>query len=180
MLEKLRKTANGFSLTLFEHIMKYFGNNEKGNCMENREKVNQMLWKAWFGIFLLITGLCITIACGKKETDEEKKTPVSFLICEQKKLPDELLELIEEKKASPFQLTFQNSAHLYIVVGYGQQPRGEYVVAVRELYETEKGIYADTTLVSLSYVKDRKTGEPSTYPYVVLKCEKSEKPVFFL
>lgn len=148
--------------------------------MKNGEKVNQFLGKVELGIFLLITSLCFMVSCGKKEEEMEQKTSVSFFICEEEKLPDELLKLIEEKKASPFQLTFQNSAHLYIVVGYGQQPRGEYVAAVRELYETEKGIYADTTLISISYIKDEKAGEPSTYPYVVLKCEKTEKPVFFL
>lgn len=119
-------------------------------------------------------------ACQKRAGEDTVKKRVGFVICEEEKLPDELKELIEEKKGMPFQLTFQNTANLYIVVGYGEQPGGEYVAAVRELYETEKGLYADTTLISLSYVKDQKAGEPSTYPYVVLKCEKIEKPVFFL
>lgn len=136
--------------------------------------------KVGFFVILWITGLCFLISCGKKAKEEEQKAAVLFSICEEEKLPDELLMLIEQKKFRPFQLTFQNSANLYIVVGYGQQPRGEYVAAVRKLYETEKGIYADTTLISLSYVKNQKAGDASTYPYVVLKCEKSEKPVFFL
>lgn len=119
-------------------------------------------------------------SCQKNSGASKEKQQVGFVICEEEKLPDELKELIEEKKEQPFQLTFQNTANLYIVVGYGEQLRGEYVAAVRELYETEKGIYADTTLISISYVEKQKAGEPSTYPYVVLKCEKSEKPVFFL
>lgn len=153
---------------------------EKGSSMKESRKTNPFQEKGIGGIFLLITCLCFTVSCGKKETESVKKIPVPFAICEEEKLPDELLELIEHKKISPFQLTFQNSANLYIAVGYGQQPGGEYVAAVRELYETEKGIYADTTLISISYVKNQKAGEPSTYPYVVLKCEKTEKPVFFL
>lgn len=145
--------------------------------MRNKKKCWQItVWR----IFFFITGIISLVSCGRKEKKEETKTPVSFSICEEEKLPDELLELIEKKKERPFQLTFQNSANLYIAVGYGQQPRGEYVAAVRELAETEKGIYIDTVLISLSYAKNQKAGEPSTYPYVVLKCEKSEKPVFFL
>ena len=135
--------------------------------------------KKWVCFFLTMCFLLLA-SCGKKQDTGEVKKQVAFSICEEEELPDELKDLIEDKKECPFQLTFQNSANLYIVVGYGEQPRGEYVAAVRELYETEKGIYADTTLISLSYVRDQKAGEPSTYPYVVLKCKKTDKPVFFL
>lgn len=120
----------------------------------------------------------ILSACTQQK--EEIKKELDFEICEEEKLPDELKKLIDEKKESPFQLTFRNSAHLYIVVGYGEQPRGEYVAAVRELYETEKGVYADTTLISISYAKNRQVGEPSTYPYIVLRCRQTNKTVFFL
>lgn len=132
----------------------------------------------WFMIGSIAAGSILT-ACSLKKKEETKKE-LPFSICTEEKLPDELKELIESKKERPFQLTFQNTAHLYIVVGYGQQPVGEYVAAVRQLYETKKGVYADTTLISISYVQDQKAGDPSTYPYVVLKCEKTEKPVFFL
>lgn len=129
--------------------------------------------------YLFLFSYYCVLSCKRQEENRNLKQ-VNFTICEEEKLPDELKELIEAKKEQPFQLTFKNSANLYIVVGYGEQPRGEYVAAVSELYETEKGIYVDTTLISISYVKNQKTGEPSTYPYVVIKCERTKKTVFFL
>jgi hypothetical protein len=139
----------------------------------------------WIPILFVVAVICagavgICIFTQKRQENAEEKKELAFSICEEEQLPDELKERIEERKEEPFQLTFQNSANLYIVVGYGEQPRGEYVAAVRELYETERGIYVDTTLISISYAKEQQAGEPSTYPYVVLKCDPQEKRVFFL
>ena len=148
---------------------------------KNKKKTDRICFFA-FRLFcmLFLPVILLGTSCQKNGGTGIEKKQVGFVICEEEKLPDELKELIEEKKGQPFQFTFQNTANLYIVVGYGEQPRGEYVAAVRELYETEKGIYSDTTLISISYVEKQKAGEPSTYPYVVLKCEKSDKTVFFL
>ena len=136
-----------------------------------------LIRKICFFVILFTIGTIVSACMQEKEAGKKK---LAFEICEEEKLPDELKKLIDEKKESPFQLTFRNSAHLYIVVGYGEQPRGEYVAAVRELYETEKGVYADTTLISISYAKNRQVGEPSTYPYIVLRCRQTNKTVFFL
>lgn len=129
------------------------------------------------GMVMSLFGILSLTSCEKKE---ETQKEVPFEICGETELPDELRELVEKKKEEPFRFTYENSAHLYLAVGYGKQPCGEYVVAVRQMYETETGIYVDTTLVSLSHVENWQAGEPSVYPYVVIRCEKSEKNVFFL
>lgn len=128
-------------------------------------------------LFLVFCLVFLTISCSRKT---EKKKPLSFEICKETELPDELLTLIEKKKGEPFSFTYENSAHLYLAVGYGVQPEGEYVAAVRSLSETESVIYADTILISLTHAKNLDTGVPSSYPYVVLRCEKKKKPVIFL
>lgn len=128
-------------------------------------------------MFLFFCLVFLTISCSKKT---EKKKPLSFEICKETELPDELSDLIEKRKEEPFSFTYENTAHLYLAIGYGRQPEGEYVAAVQSLTETEGMIYAETILINLTHAKNLDTGTPSSYPYVVLRCEKNEKPVIFL
>lgn len=128
-------------------------------------------------LLLLLAAILLAVSCEKTSGEKES---FPFAVCKETELPDELRELIEKKKAEPFRFTYENSACLYLAVGYGEQPKGEYVVAVKQMYETENGIYVDTTLVSLSHVESFQTGDPSVFPYVVLRCEKTDKNVFFL
>lgn len=135
--------------------------------------------KGRIGMLFLI-GILLLGACnGKEEVAEEKKS-LSFEVCGERELPDQVTELIEKKKKSPFRFSYEDSAHLYLAVGYGEQPQGEYVAAVKELYETEQGFYVSTTLVSLSHRENWSIGEPSVFPYVVIRCAKTEKNIFFL
>lgn len=129
------------------------------------------------GLFLLFSLVFLTIGCTKNNSAH---MPVSFAVCREEELPDELSRMIGEKQEEPFQLTYENSAFLYLAVGYGRQPEGEYVAAVREIYENERGIFADMILVGLSHVGEREAGEPSVCPYIVLRCEKKKKEVYFL
>lgn len=133
-------------------------------------------YKDIFCLLLFFAFVFLTISCGRSKGE---KVPVEFEVCNETQLPDELKDLIEEKKESEFQLTYENSQYLYLAVGYGRQPQGEYVAAVKEIYEEEEGIVADMILISLTYAQERETGAPSVCPYIVLRCEKTEKPVFF-
>ena len=139
--------------------------------------MNAHFYKEMFLLFLFFALVFLTVSCGKKSGEKKE---VAFSICGETELPDELSALIEKKKEEPFRFTYENSAWMYLAVGYGKQPKGEYVAAVRELYETETGIYADTILISLTHANNQETGEPSVYPYVVIKSKKTEKRVFFL
>lgn len=138
-----------------------------------------MVRKGGVGLLFL---LCIVLlaACNGKEDAAEEKRPVAFEVCGEREMPDQVTKLIEKKKKSPFRFSYEDSAHLYLAVGYGEQPQGEYVAAVKELYETEAGLYVNTTLVSLSHRENWSIGEPSVFPYVVIRCTKTEKNIFFL
>ena len=92
-------------------------------------------------------------------------------------VPEEFGEVIEEKKPTPFCLTYMDQGFLYIAEGYGAQPKTGYSVAVTELYETNEAVYFHTNL--LGPEKGEDTKEITTFPYVVVKLEAVEKPVVF-
>ena len=92
-------------------------------------------------------------------------------------VPEELRQIIEEKKAQPFKLTFNDEQNLYIVVGYGAQSTGGYSIAVKELYLTDNSIVIDTEL--LGPEKGENPAPETSYPYIVVKTENLENPVIF-
>ncbi|MCM1174953.1 MAG: protease complex subunit PrcB family protein [Blautia sp.] len=135
------------------------------------------LEKRLFSI-LLVCLLCAGVmACGVKQDPMEKVKDLEFTVIAEDKLPDELLAMIEEKKASPFKMTFQDQGFLYICVGYGQQETAGYSISVNELYETGNAVYIDTNLIGPG---PEEKGKPTqTCPYIVVKTENVDKSVVF-
>jgi len=132
------------------------------------------------GILFLLLVIMVSaaglIACKKK--DEIKKIrDLDFTVVEDADLPGELKELIEEKKAEPFKISYSNKDNLYIAVGYGKQNSGGYSISVEELYLTNNAIYIDTNLIGPS--SDDVVSQGVTYPYVVVKLEYIDKRVVF-
>ena len=126
----------------------------------------------------LVCLLCFAVySCGQKQNPMEKIKDLEFTVIAEDKLPDELSVMIEEKKASPFKITFQDQGFLYICVGYGTQQTGGYSIAVNALYETANAVYIDTNLIGPS--PEEKSKPVASYPYVVVKTEFSQKPVVF-
>lgn len=125
------------------------------------------------GIFFLaaLTG------CKLEETKEKKIKDLDYTICDESKLPKELVELIHEKKKEPFKLTYRTKDYLYIVVGYGAQDRTDLNVVMTELYLTENAIFVDTDMTSV----DSTTLEDNmvTYPWIAVKCELYDVQVNF-
>lgn len=126
-----------------------------------------------FGVFLLaaMTG------CRLEETNEKKIKDLDYTICDESKLPDALVELIQEKRKEPFKLTYRTKDYLYIVVGYGAQDRTDLNVTMSELYLTENAIFVDTELVS---VDNTTLGDNMvSYPWIAVKCELYDVQVNF-
>ena len=123
--------------------------------------------------FTLLFFLLVFTSCGK-ETEEEKEK-LDFTICDEKQLPEELKELLEEKKQEVFKLTFSTKDYLYIVVGYGEQNRSNLDVVVEELSLGKNAIYVKTQLVG----NEEEDKEIITYPVIVLKCPNMDLPVVF-
>ncbi len=88
-----------------------------------------------------------------------------------------LRDIIGEKQAAPFKLTYSDGQGLYIVQGYGEQETGGYSIAVRQLYLTEDSIVFDAELIGPEKGEDG--GTEKSYPYIVVKTELLENPVVF-
>ena len=126
-------------------------------------------------VFLIV--LLFAAGCGGKETAEDKVRDLEFTLVGQNDLPQELREIIEEKKKEPFRLTFSNGADLYIAAGYGEQESGGYSIAVPELYLAENSIVVRTELQGPEQGEAAGTG--ASYPFAVMRTELIEKPVVF-
>ena len=114
-----------------------------------------------------------------KTTDKtsDEMEAIEFTVCEEGRLPKELVSIIEEKKAEPFRLTFQTRDYTYIVVGYGAQPRGGLSVTVNDLYELKGVIHIDTNLIGVAGEEIKIDG--MTYPYVAVRCERKDMMVVY-
>ena len=144
---------------------------EQGNLAINSENIFPII-KKWLysdhDIFLreVVSNGCDAITKRKK-----------LSLIGEADLPEELKNVIGEKKTAPFKLTYTDDQNLYIVVGYGEQESGGYSIAVKELYLTENAIVADTELIGPQ--SGEETGVEKSYPYVVVKTEYLEHPVIF-
>ena len=114
---------------------------------------------------------------GKKEI--EKVKDLEFTVVPDNNVPEELLQIIDEKKETPFKLkyTSTDNEYLYIVVGYGVQNSGGYSISVDDLYLAKNAIYIDTNLIGPS--KDEEITMVSTYPYIVVKLPYQEENVVY-
>ena len=96
---------------------------------------------AWVFVVRFLT------ACSVEKDDLKKVRDLEFTVVGETDLPEELKQVIGEKKTAPFKMTYTDDQNLYIAVGYGEQENGGYSISVRELYLTENAIVADTELL---------------------------------
>ncbi len=130
--------------------------------------------KKWCLVLLI---LCILTACGVQTQDEEKISDLEFTVLDPEKIPEELRNVLEEKKITPFKVTYEDEGCLYICVGYGEQQTSGYSIVVEDLYLTSNAIYVDTEL--LGPQKGEETAAATTCPYIVLKLKEMEESVVF-
>ena len=125
----------------------------------------------WTFLVRFLTG------CSVEKEDQEKVRDLEFSVVGEAELPEELKNLVLEKRTAPFKLTYSNDQGLYIAVGYGEQPTGGYSITVNELYLTENSIVVDTELKGPE--KGEEVGAEKSYPYIVVRTEYLENPVIF-
>lgn len=125
----------------------------------------------WAFVVRFLTG------CSVEKENQDKVRDLDFAVVGETELPEELKNLVAEKKAAPFKLTYSNDQGLYIAVGYGEQPTGGYSISVNELYLTENSIVIDTELKGPE--KGEEVGVEKSYPYIVVQTEYLENPVIF-
>lgn len=129
--------------------------------------------------FCGLVAVCMLLICGCTMMKEEKikLRDLDFTVLGQEMIPEQLLPILEEKKASAFQITYTDNANLYICIGYGEQETGGYSIAVEELYLTDANIVIDTSLLGPD-PSEKENPQPS-YPYIVVKTEYLEQTVAF-
>ncbi len=125
----------------------------------------------------IILMLCTTYGCSIKKTNNEKVKDIEYTVVEEEDVPEELMEIINDKKEEVFNLTFNNQDYLYMVKGYGPQPTTGYGITLEDIYETDNSICVKTTLKGP--LKTEQVNDIITYPYIVIKIENIDKTVLF-
>lgn len=103
---------------------------------------------------------------------------LSYDICDETMLPEELAAVINTKKEEEFKFTYSNNTYTYIVVCAGTSERADVSVDVDELYKDDNAIYVKTVL---RQNPDAETvdAETAVFPYVVIRIQKSDLQVIF-
>lgn len=145
---------------------------KRGNTLK---KIQIALRACLCGVLLA----CVLSATGCALLSEEKikLRDLEFTVLGEEKIPEQLKTIIEEKKKTPFQITYTDNANLYICIGYGEQETGGYSIAVNELYLTDANICVSTDL--LGPEASEKSNKTPSYPYIVIKTEFLEQTVTF-
>lgn len=125
-------------------------------------------------IFLMAAFLS---GCGESTDKEAKLKDLEFTVVSDAELPQELKEAIDSKMENPFKFTYEEADYLYICQGYGKQSTGGYCITVDEVYETENAIYMNSNLMGPT--DEEAKGSAASFPYVVIKIERMDKPVVF-
>lgn len=128
-------------------------------------------------VFLCMNLLCMCLFGCSEEKAAEKVRDLDFTVVATENIPDELIGVLEEKKATPFYQAYSDGDFMYLCVGYGEQETGGYSITVDELYLTNANVCMSTTLIGPGAAEER-LKSPS-YPYVVVCTESIDKPVLF-
>lgn len=130
----------------------------------------------------IISLLCLAVlfltlgGCRMIRIEEGDKTPLTYTVLDDSQIPEELKELIEEKKESEFQIAYQRGNELFLAKGYGRQMSGGYSIQAESLLASSNAIFFETKLIGPT--EKVQGGEPS-YPYIVIETEYRDCPVQF-
>lgn len=127
-------------------------------------------------LLVLVLALCLG-GCGIEKNSIQKLQDLKFEVVEKTEIPEELMITIEEKQKEGFKLTYSDENNLFIAAGFGIQPTGGYSISVDECYETKNAVYFKTTLTGPA--KGEKINQVPSYPFIVVKLEKTAKSVVF-
>ena len=128
-------------------------------------------------LWLCMMVITIMTGCQMIKIEEGNRTPLEYTIVENNEIPEEAASLIEEKKATEFQMTYQRGEDLYLIRGYGKQMSGGYSISVEELGWTSQAVFFRTQLIGPS--DEKVVLSPPSYPYIVVKTEYRKESVIF-
>lgn len=130
-------------------------------------------------VILLVVCLILSVVGCEKDTEStERGKDWDYTVVAVRDCPEDFLKELEEKKVNPFQMTYMDGEYLYVALGYGEQATGGFSIAVCGLYESGDKLCFETELRGPG--KDEVVKEKPSYPYVIVKTEKTEREVKFV
>ncbi len=128
--------------------------------------------------WLLLSVFVLSAAgCEKEAVTSERGKDWDYTVVAVRDCPEDFLKQLEEKKVNAFQMTYMDGEYLYIALGYGEQDTGGYSIAVRGLYECGDKLCFEAELLGPG--KDETVKEKPSYPFVVIKTERTDREVLF-
>ncbi|MFQ9509824.1 MAG: protease complex subunit PrcB family protein [Lachnospiraceae bacterium] len=126
-------------------------------------------------LMVAVIVFCALLYGCSSAKDDGKLEDLDFTVVEENKIPEELKQMIDQKKKGEFTMTYQDGNLLYIVVGYGEQNTGGYSIEVPAFYLTKDAIVIDTNLLGPG--SDAVT--QASYPVIVVMTEFRDLPVLY-
>jgi hypothetical protein len=128
---------------------------------------------------VLVTLAFFITGCGAADIRQK----VQYVLCDETKLPDEVLSIIKDKGEESFAFSYSTNDYTYIAVGYGMHERDGYVVWLRDIFATNYACYVECAIMTQEYMEGLEGtyiySKPSAAPYIVLRCDRLEIPVKF-
>ena len=129
------------------------------------------------GLLCVLLLALLPAGCQFIRIEEGERTPLEYTIVKQEEIPEEISELMEQKKKKVFQMTYQVGDIRYLMKGYGEQLTGGYSIQLEEVSESENAVFCKTRLIG---PEKADAGSEPSYPCIVLKIRETEKPIEFL
>lgn len=127
---------------------------------------------------VMVIGLGVLLCgCTLFDTSDKKIADMEFTIVDEEILPEEIRNMIEEKKETAFQMAYHEDEWSYIILGYGFQETSGYSIKVNDVYQGENSIWVDTDLIGPE--KSEEVEEVPTYPYVIIRTHKIDHMIRF-
>lgn len=128
-------------------------------------------------LLVAVLAVMLIAGCEKATKSTERGKDWDYTVVAVRDCPEDFLKELEEKKVNAFQMTYMDGEYLYIALGYGEQATGGFSIAVRGLYESGDKLSFETELMGPG--KDEVVKEKPSYPYVIVKTEKTDREVLF-
>ncbi len=129
-------------------------------------------------VLCICLGVCIFLGgCKYGFMDLKDESVVDYTVVSPQDLPEELKTQIDEQKSQVMKFSYSDNEYLYIVEGYGEQRTGGYSVSIVQVYSKGQVIYFDSKLEKPG--KNENVNQEKSYPYIVIKMEKTDKTVVF-
>lgn len=127
-------------------------------------------------MLIVLLSVAVVSACGIDKVSHKKTNDVDYTVVAEIEMPDEVKQIVEERKEMPFKVTYSDNQYTYIIVGYGKQKYEGYSIKVKEMYETKNAVCVKT---EFSGPEEYTNTQVESYPYIVMKIEYTDKNVVF-